>query len=491
LKPRQTILGLILFFGLSLSCSTDYGTVEVYLVRSPNTEEDPLDPARTTHIRIRVTGKGMAPQEGIFAFKEGGISTVPAIPIGNDRVITVEGLAGKDGYAISRGRSLPIRIQEGSQRVELFVATIGRFSYTPGNGLTQARFAHTTAISKKGELFVIGGAVTGSYETPLGQLDSIEIYHPGSGKTEYFTCGQTSGNLCLKDPRAHAAGVLVPDGVLLLGGVGENDLLDAIELLDLELKALEALKATAVPRQNAVVIHLGDQSLVAGGIDRDGGAVDVAELLNADYKIEILNLGRKRRAMAAQASSQKGFLFGGFDENDELSTEFLLFDPLTKQFSSHPIDVESRAFAGAVPLSNGQVLVIGGLNANGEGSTAISLFDPTLNRLCPLGDLKRGRWLHGAVKLPDGRVLVIGGLTGWDPGQPTPTVEILDPRFIKVGNSCGQITGVLSISPGPDLRIPRFAATASLLPNNVVAVVGGLDQNSNPINQIEVFVPDE
>ena len=138
-----------------------------------------------------------------------------------------------------------------------------------------------------------------------------------------------------------------------------------------------------------------------------------------------------------------------------------------------------------------RILIIGGLDQQGKASASVDIYDPRADTACRVGDLQRGRWLASAVGLSDGRVLVAGGLSGDDPGVPTAEAEMLDPRFVEIGSDCGQISGELAIYRVPDTRYSRYAASSYLLPNETVALTGGLDENQLPIKQIEVFVPDE
>jgi hypothetical protein len=136
-------------------------------------------------------------------------------------------------------------------------------------------------------------------------------------------------------------------------------------------------------------------------------------------------------------------------------------------------------------------LVLGGLTENGDASTSIDIYDPEKNLLCHFGELRLGRWLASSVELSDGKILVMGGRVGSSPGEPTTNVEMIDPRFITLGDECGQSSGTSASSPVPDLRIPRYGSAALLLPNGAVTVTGGLDRDDTPIEQIEIFIPIE
>ncbi len=473
-----------------LACQDADGSLEVYLAQSPLSEEDPLDTNLVQFIRISVSGEGMSTIEEVFEFEPGGSSTLPRVPVGNNRIITVEGLSeAENEYAVSRGRSLPMRIGEGHQEIELFIARVGRFSFTPGYGLAEARFAHTAVLSEQGELFMMGGASAGSIDSPDDPLSSIEIYDPTSGKTEAYTCSDETGDsLCLSQPRSGAAGALIEDGILVLGGLGFDGDLSTIERVDTKQLMSEDFGSTTVAGSDAAVLNMDDETLVAGGRDAEGYATDNTELISANGDIEVLGLPSPRWAMATAKTNFGGFLFGGFDESNAISSSFFLFDSQFDAFSVHNTDIPGRAWAAAVSISDGRVLVIGGLNEDGTASASIDVYDPDQNLLCHFGELRLGRWLASTVELSDGKILVMGGLVGNSPGTPTTNVEMIDPRFVTLEDECGQSSGTSASSPVPDLRIPRYGSFAFLLPNGAVAVTGGLDQDDNPINQIEVFI---
>jgi hypothetical protein len=488
LKPAHTA---ILLTALAIACADGTGSVEIYLAHSPLVEEAPLDPALVTHIRIRVSGAGMKPQEKTFQFEPGGSATLSDIPTGRDRVITVEGLAGEAGYAISRGRTAPMRIRESHQVVDLFIARVGRFSFTPGYGLNQARFAHAAALAPDGRLFIVGGATGGSFTDPTGLLTSIEVYDPTSGGIDYHTCSETSGTLCLETPRAHAAAAAVDERLFLVGGRGPDGPLDTGDLIDTDKLEIDQGALTSAPRVAPVLVTTGQDQFIVGGLDAAGDPVDTVESLDPDGQISVATLPGPRSGMAGSQGGAHGLIFGGVDETGALADTFLVYNPAEGGFSEYPATVAPRAWASVVSLSDGRVIVIGGQGENGEARDDVDLYDHGLGLLCHIGRLKRGRYLATGVRLGDGRVLVVGGLTGPAPGSPTAETELIDPRFVRVENGCDTVSGELSTYRVPNMRIGRYGASAFLLANGDVAVVGGLDQTHRPIKQIEIFVPDE
>jgi hypothetical protein len=138
-------------------------------------------------------------------------------------------------------------------------------------------------------------------------------------------------------------------------------------------------------------------------------------------------------------------------------------------------------------LNDGTVLVTGGWKRMGvdfsgdlEPQATAERFDPATNTFSAVGSMAFPRARHVAVRLQDGRVLVVGGsseapaLDGPPPSAFVRTAELFDPATGK-------------FSPTGDLLTPRLYATATLLPNGKVLVVGGWNQNT--VETAELYDP--
>jgi hypothetical protein len=477
---------------LVLSGCNPNGTVEIFLLKSTNERLDPLDPALVSHIRIHVKGKDMHPREKTFEFVPGGALKLPDIPVGEDRVITVEGLRNADDeHPLSRGRTLPMRISRGHNEIELFIARVRSFSYAPDEdrGLSQGRFAHSAIISDRGSLFIAGGAQSGTFDTPSKMLSSIEVLDPVSGMTKFLACDKNDVKFCLYSPRALAAAAPVEDGFLLLGGMGENGLLDTVELVDTGIENAEEQSFRAVARTHASSVILEDTTLIAGGRDASGNPLDTIEIVDREANISSSALPSPRWGMAAAKALDNGFFFGGWDEMGAVTNDAFLINPIGGVIAEISTAVAPRAFAAAVTLPDDKILVIGGLGEDGKASS-VDLFDPRRSLLCNVGHLETARWHTAAVSLRDGRVLVIGGLVG--NGEVTSTSRMLDARYIELGEDCDDpISGRLDDGVGAPTVFRRYHSTAVQMENEIVVVAGGLDQDDEPITQIEIYIPDE
>jgi hypothetical protein len=136
------------------------------------------------------------------------------------------------------------------------------------------------------------------------------------------------------------------------------------------------------------------------------------------------------------------------------------------------------------------VLVAGG--DSGRQSTSVEIYDPASDAWTLAAPLHAPRVGHTAARLADGRVLVFGGHDTyvppppWKPGTiPTSssgtwvvddTAEIYDP----VADTWTVVRGPLT---------PRDRASATLLADGRVLVVGGVDANDGALGTCELYDP--
>jgi len=97
----------------------------------------------------------------------------------------------------------------------------------------------------------------------------------------------------------------------------------------------------------------------------------------------------------------------------------------------------------------------------GGGNDSAELYDPANGTWSTTGSLKKKRLFHTATLLPNGLVLVAGGLAS---AIVTAITELYDPS-----NGTWSDTGSLNTA--------RLEHTATLLPNGMVLVAGGKDGN--------------
>jgi Big-like domain-containing protein/kelch motif-containing protein len=219
-------------------------------------------------------------------------------------------------------------------------------------------------------------------------------------------------------------------------------------------------------------------------------------------------------------------LVGGSGASGALSSTEA-FVAATSQFAVGPPMLEERDYVAAVTLRDGRIFVTGGLHYIPQGavySDTAEIYDPAGGsfRFTANAPLRR-RAGHTATLLPDGRVLIVGGLSG---GASTPvSAEIFDPvtetftyttsppaahRQLHTATPLGTGARVLFVDGGSGLlemydatldgffaaggasSVTRTGATASLLPDGRVLIVGGLRDPgglSIALDSIDLWVP--
>ena len=114
------------------------------------------------------------------------------------------------------------------------------------------------------------------------------------------------------------------------------------------------------------------------------------------------------------------------------------------------------------------------LLGSGPAATLSTRDAPASETWTLTGSLHTARYLHTATLLPNGMVLVAGGLGS--NLNALSSAELYDPA-----SGTWTVTGSLNTS--------RVAHTATLLPNGMVLVAGGFDTNLNAIPSAELYDP--
>lgn len=167
-----------------------------------------------------------------------------------------------------------------------------------------------------------------------------------------------------------------------------------------------------------------------------------------------------------------------------LGITFALFAPTvgvsaqTASWSNTGALVTPRVLHTAMSLLNGKVLVVSGCATACVRQTSAELYDLATGLWTATGSLAVPRINHTAVRLANGKVLVLGGDRGSPSRNRTNSVELYDPE-----------TGQWSATG--DLIFARELATATLLPNGKVLVVGGSGTGAdlNALASAELYDP--
>jgi hypothetical protein len=127
----------------------------------------------------------------------------------------------------------------------------------------------------------------------------------------------------------------------------------------------------------------------------------------------------------------RALVTGGANGEYVAKSSTVVFDPVTRTWSTSGLLNTARIYPGVAALTDGRVLAAGGLLITQSQEQAnldtAEIWDPRTGTWSRTADLSATRQGPAAVTLADGRVLVVGGLprNGADEGRPS--AEIYDP----------------------------------------------------------------
>ena len=335
--------------------------------------------------------------------------------------------------------------------------------------LNTPRRAHTATLLLDGKVLVAGG-LNGS-----GILHTAESYDPASG--EWHSTGE------LNVPRYLHTATLLKDGkILIVGGSADDyDSLNGAELYDPKDERWSVTGSLNTPRSfHTASLLKNGKVLVVGGDehadfwDFEPRPLDTVELYDPDTGIWSftgnLNTGVEGHT-ATLLQNGKVLVLG------ERSAE--LYDSDTGTWSSigSLVDIGGHT---ATLLADGRVLVVSE-NSAGVPSNRAQLYDPETGAWSSTGQRNETRFNDTVTLLPDGKVLVAGGMR-FDGSAPYPvggwksvsSSELYDPD-----------TGKWSFAGS--LKTRRFYHTATLLPDGIPLIVGGIVAfDGDALNSVEL-----
>ncbi|MBN2498731.1 MAG: hypothetical protein JXR96_29340 [Deltaproteobacteria bacterium] len=485
-------------------CQWNVGSLDVRLVYTNREGAKPLDRELVERVRIRIEGQGLSPQLNEFEIgDEGGISD---LPVGERVRVIVEGLGGV-GRPVSRGVSTEFETRSGDMHLFLFISLLGSTSDPPSVTTTKypdwpqayriemrsGRVFHTAAVLPDQSVLIFGGTEAPDAVDYLARLSSgdalqtAERFDPSAGAFQLDDpepgCGE---RLCLLAGRARSTVHVLDDStVLIVGGEpipGDESL--ATETYSTERQRFTKAVAmnTARSRHAAVALPDGSGLLVVGGMDRAGILLDSIEFYDAQTASfsEVGSLTGPRAGARAVACGDGVLVIGGWerfgtdeqglDRQPSRRVERITFESGTAEVASRTDLHTARAehTAVLVDLEDEQAaLVCGGIvSVDPDGwvwptSTCELVYCNENHTALTEEAMYSERWAHTATVLPDGKVLVAGGFNRGISSGALGSAEILNPRTAQPEKS-------------PTLQRPRGGHTATLMPNGMVLLVGGL-----------------
>ncbi|MFH1131913.1 MAG: kelch repeat-containing protein [Pseudomonadota bacterium] len=485
---RRTLLSFVIL--VQMACTSNVGQLTLSILHSSSPGEEPLDGV-AAFVRIRIDGPDgrTGPKEFPIDQKIGVLSDAP---VGEGQVITVEGL-GAEMNPVSRGRTGPLTIKPGQNKIELFVGLLENFSHTPlpendyqRATMQQSRAFHGANLLQDGTVLFTGGT-TNSWRPTVNSIPKVtrsaERINGNSLRFEKIDCGLQ--NHCMHSPRLQHSATLLPSGNVLIAGGTDGD--DHQPTASTEIYFANNANFLAGPDlESARLAHGGaiqrQSTVLAGGVTSAQTLTTSVESFEDGALRSLPALQIARHSFALILLDNKDLMAcGGFDEqgNPLASTEFLA--PGAARWRNGPSLNVPRAYHTATLLFDGTVLLVGGLTNNGQASLSIELFDPNNMTISEMGDLHLARWAHTTNQLLNGKILVAGGFASSKNGSPTSVVEEIT---IEAG-------GTLNIKKPFFLRYPRAGHTATLLQSGMLLITGGLTEGKDgqqPTDFAEVFI---
>lgn len=325
-----------------------------------------------------------------------------------------------------------------------------------------------------------GGAEAGS--------EQAEVYEPASDRWVEVDS--------LNKPRKIPATVGLGDGsAIVIGGINSDDVsFSSTKVFSPTTRTWTDGPLLDIARGQPLAATLGDGRVLVASDVGETSSITTAELY--DPAVGTWTRGPTLSALALTdlIPLASGRLLGiGYSHTDsEPVLVALLFDPARAAWVAIHAPDMGLGF-DLVALADGGALAIGGYDGGelygGDGSliARVQRLDPTSGRWSEVASLSAARAGTMSVRLVDGRILVAGGFVGdgFSNGQALGAVEVFDPES-------GRWTTM------PDLLEPRYDATAVVLGDGSVLVLGGY-ANFNahgdtpwcgtPMTSVERFTP--
>ena len=351
--------------------------------------------------------------------------------------------------------------------------------------------ANAAAIRlRDGRVLICGGTATAEVG---GVLSSAELYDPAA---RTFTL---TGSMTM--PRAGQTITMLADGrVLLTGGVqnaGFRSQLSSAEIYDPAAGTFSATGSMTVPREGHTATMLRDgRVLIAGGSANGVQTLDSAEVYDPSSgtfsRTGHLNQPRVAHVAALLGTGKvliagggRGGMPGGYISYDTAE----MYDPATGRFATiFPHMKSDRVGAAAVKLSDGRVLIVGGKSGRVVTSrhpnlfslaplNTAEIFDPESGTFIKTGDMSAPHYLATATMLDNGNVLVVGG---WTIKGPV-VVGMRDAELYQPETNLFSRVGRTNVA--------RLTNTATLLNDGEVLIAGGIADKSLVSASVEFYSP--
>ncbi len=272
-------------------------------------------------------------------------------------------------------------------------------TFAPAQDMLRARSGHACTTLSDGRVLVSGGLGDGAAVQGESFDAATNTWTPAENGTERWN---------------HTA-TLLPDGrVLLAGGETADGVTGLLEWFDPRTNRIRALHSnlSASRTLHASALLADGSTLVVGGWNGQN-LLDAVELVELDGSVQDAAVLPAARAGHTATSLDNGCILiaGGLGVDGDLkSASLYCADSGTFQAAGDMAVARYTHLAVFLP-NNGSVLITGGFS-QGEPTAASELYDPVANAFAPAGALTRARLGIAAAADPtSGSVLAVGGHT--------------------------------------------------------------------------------
>lgn len=342
--------------------------------------------------------------------------------------------------------------------------------------LTDARADHTTVSLRTGKVLVMGGEskeLVSEVSTIVYRNTSV-LYDPAANTW-------TSTAVPMNAARSKHTATLTPLGnVLVVGGLNDVAILAGAEIYDPLTDAWSDAGNMSSGRQlhGAVLLPFGDVLVLGGNNGTDPlNTVDLFRpAVTGTWTPVLDSMGQIRYSQQATILLDGRVLITGGQSSSDILDNADIYDPVTGKWVDGVHSMLSARIGHTMTLlPDGRVLVVGGQTVGtGVFLASAEIYDPKTNTWTPTNSMNVARVQHTATLLPDGRVLVVGG---YDKYIAHDTTEVYNPA-----------TGVWQ--NGGNIDPARFGHTATLMADDRVLIVGGQNYFGY-VAQTQLYIPSE
>jgi hypothetical protein len=343
--------------------------------------------------------------------------------------------------------------------------------------------------------FTLEGTSTSGDIIARGSTCPVDFEAPGAGgalrASLYFsptnTFAATAGEPLSE--RVDPLALTLPTGdILLSGGRVGGEVVAGSEVFSVPSSRFVASDSTLnQARAGAEVVQVSNGVvLVVGGQAGDGSAIADAEILRYDTGLYTSfsagALGHRTGHRALRLPDDSVLITGGSDHDGGApmgSTVFVRLQGDGSATASPGVDLIEPRRKHAAVVASGIPIVIGGYGTSGTALSSMEALRPQtaagdVPSFSTLAQLRTARAEATATLLLDGTILVVGGAAD-AAGTPLPDAEVFNP-----------ITRLTQVYP---LANARRGHSATPLPDGRVLVIGGFGPDGAPLASVELFIP--